>query len=207
VEIPPDVRHVLTIRVHFVVSPPCAEVHPTNRGRAMSIPHRHQDVVAWCLRITSSGVQLRLTRWNSGLGTLAKIQVTTVFTIRVNYIQELHKATDMHRTAARPRSSRTLVAPNSRKSWLHHVQFIQAALCRNCLLLDHGPTSESRVITICGLLPVRSSRRQVPWVSRRDIIFYNDSWGNSPCVTFSLTKDRFVSCEYDWPSQMHKSHI
>jgi hypothetical protein len=91
------------IRVHFGLSPTYAGVHPAKRAMAVSTPRTcfmTASVSGSCCMVFSHSNLRDLVRfgqsfWNSGVGTLAMVRVTTTF----NYTQEPHKALDLHRSA------------------------------------------------------------------------------------------------------------
>jgi hypothetical protein len=117
------------IRFHFGLSPTDAGVHPARRAVAVSTPRTRfmTASASWCCRMVFSYFNLRdsigfdQSFWNSVVSILVMIRVTTIITVTINYIQEPHNGFDLHRPAARLRTSLKLVAPNRRRLWTHYV--------------------------------------------------------------------------------------
>jgi hypothetical protein len=227
----------LTIRAHLKHSPTDAGAHPVGLAvtvsRNVHIPWQNRRQNVWCFRIPTSDSIRFDQSWNSGVGALAMIRVTTTMTITVIY-RNYTKLFDLHRPVARSRTSLTLVAPNRRRPWIHHIQLTPVTLCRNCPLfvfhtnslihslsaahcrrlstaltrLSAWRKSQSQSYFTTGSLPpISSSWHQASWGSLQYFFFRLNPCGHSPYVTSSLTRVWFISYEYAWPCQVYTSHI
>jgi hypothetical protein len=116
-----------TGRVHFGLSPTDRGIHPSRRTMAVSNPHtrsrRASASGCFCMVFSYSNLRdsigLNQSFWNSGVGTLAIIQLTTVITVRVCYgtrtTQSIWSAQARGQTAD---FTHTLIAPNRRRPWI-----------------------------------------------------------------------------------------
>jgi hypothetical protein len=110
-----------TIWVHFLLSQTDAGVHPARWAMAIYTPRTFYMIPSGsgccCMVLSYSNIRdsVRFDQsfWNSGMRTLAMIRVTTTITTTVNCIREPHRGLDLHRPAARPRTSHSC--------WLHQT--------------------------------------------------------------------------------------